>query len=94
MTEFARDGGPDIGSFERRDPEETLTGESARVGLMLVLDRSDWLSTIDGGWLWSRGAEGGRDALLPMVLGVLPMDGNAGTGGGGFFEVEGNTARR
>ncbi len=39
-AEFARDGGPDIGSLERRD-EVTLAGDKARDGLMLALDRSE-----------------------------------------------------
>ena len=91
VVEFAREGGPDIASLERREDEDTLAGESARVGLMLALDRSDVASDtaeVDDAWLRSMG---GLDAILPMLL---PVEGNAGTGGGGFLDDEGNTARR
>lgn len=75
-AEFTRDGGPDIGSLERRE-EVTLAGDKAREGLMLALDRSDGTSEE---WLWSREVIGGRDAMLLMLF---TGDGNAGTGGGG-----------
>lgn len=89
-AELARDGGPDIGSLERRE-EVTLAGDKAREGLMLALDRSD--GTSEDVWLRSRGAISGLDAMLPILF---TGDGNAGTGGGGPLDggsTEGKSAR-